>query len=68
MHSFSTQSEPNAITITGEILLIKRENEVKKGHVPFILLCKVKETNLQIIVWLVVYFPFFLIKKTRSSV
>jgi hypothetical protein len=50
MHSFSTQSEPNAITITAEILSIKRENEVKKGHVPFILLCKVKETNLQIIV------------------
>jgi len=30
MHSFSTQSEPNAITITGEILFMERENEVKK--------------------------------------
>jgi len=52
MHSFSTQSEPNAITITGEILFMERENEVKKkkqGHVQF-LLWKVKETNLQIIV------------------
>jgi hypothetical protein len=45
------QSEPNAITITGEILSIKTENEVqKKGHVLFPLLRKVKETNLQIIV------------------
>jgi hypothetical protein len=50
MHSFSTQSEPNAIPITGEILAFKRENKVKKSHFPFLLLCKVKETNLQIIV------------------
>jgi len=34
MHSFSTQSEPNAITITGEILSMKRKNEVKRRPRP----------------------------------
>jgi hypothetical protein len=50
MLSFSTESEFNVITITEEILSIKRENKVKKGHVPLLSFCKVKETNSQIIV------------------
>lgn len=59
----------NAITITGEILPLKKEDEVKKkkSHVWFILLYKMKETNIEIIAWLVVYFPSFSFKINSES-